>query len=122
VAGKHKQPYLIGRADGQPFAFAALWDAWEDPEGEVVETATLITTDANGLMEPIHDRMPVILDPRDYDLWLDPKVKDAGKVLPLLQPYGGAELKAYPVSTWVNNPRHDDPQCMAPVAVPPSAG
>jgi putative SOS response-associated peptidase YedK len=114
-SGKHKQPYLIGRVDDQPFAVAALWDAWENPEGEVVETATLLTTAPNDLMKPLHDRMPVILNAKDFDLWLDPKAKDAGKLQDLLKPCDSDILKAYPVSTWVNNPRHDDPKCVEPL-------
>jgi len=74
-------------ADRGPFAFAGLWERWTAPDGEVTESCTLLTTDANEIMEPIHDRMLVILKPEDYDLWLDPEMKDPELLKPLLCPY-----------------------------------
>lgn len=103
-----KQPFLIRRSDQQPFAFAGLWETWED-----ISTATIITTDANELLEPIHDRMPVILDPDDYDEWLDPDNQDTSALQSLLSPLAGEEMEAYPVSNQVNNPSNDSQECIA---------
>jgi putative SOS response-associated peptidase YedK len=110
-----KQPYHIGMRDGRPFAFAGLWEHW-DRGGQAVESCTILTTDANEPVGSIHDRMPVILNPRDYDLWLDPDVQDAKRLEPLLAPYTGEEMAAYPVSTLVNNPKADEPKCIESAA------
>jgi putative SOS response-associated peptidase YedK len=107
--GATKQPYRISRADGAPFAFAGLWERWRAPDGAVIDSFTIITTVANDLLRPIHDRMPVILDPADFGPWLE-----AGGV-GRLPPYAGAKLVAIPVSTRVNSPKHDDPACIAPL-------
>jgi putative SOS response-associated peptidase YedK len=82
-----------------------------------VESCTILTTDANDLMRPLHDRMPVILDPKDFDCWLDPATQDPDKVTPLLVPYHGEGLTACPISTFVNNPRNQGPKCVEPVGV-----
>ncbi len=111
--GRYKQPYFIRRKDGDLMAFAGLWEHWEG-EGEVIESCTLIVTDANPLLRPIHDRMPVIIDRADYDRWLLPTEDFAG-LLALLRPYPEGALEAYPVSPYVNNPRHDDPRCIEPI-------
>ncbi|HSG39791.1 MAG TPA: SOS response-associated peptidase [Thermoanaerobaculia bacterium] len=114
--GKLKQPYLIHRKDAKPFAFAGLWSAWRNPEGgQPVETFTILTTDANDLLRPLHNRMPVILDRENFDLWLDPKVEDAEKLQPLLVPYPVDDFEAFPVSRVVNSPAHDQPDCIAPL-------
>jgi len=110
-----KQPYFIGLKDEAPFAFAGLWEHWQDPEGEPVESCTIITTDANDLVKEIHNRMPVILKPKDYDLWLDPEMQDVEKLQKLLVPYAPKEMKAYPVSLMVNNPTNDNPKCVEPL-------
>ncbi|MEC4892591.1 MAG: SOS response-associated peptidase [Oscillatoria sp. PMC 1050.18] len=107
-----KQPFYILMKDEQPFAFAGLWEQWQKSDKEVIESCTLLTTDANELMKPIHQRMPVILAPEDYDLWLDTEVKEASKLQPLLKPYNSESMTAYPVSTQVNNPRNDTPECI----------
>jgi putative SOS response-associated peptidase YedK len=112
--GKVKQPVYVQRRDGQPFAFAGLWEEWER-EGEVIESCAIITTAANDLMAEFHDRMPVILDPKDYDLWLDPQVQDPRLLEPLLRPYSSGELVAHPVSQMVNNPRNEGPGCVEPL-------
>jgi putative SOS response-associated peptidase YedK len=117
-----KQPFHIQMKSGEPFAFAGLWEHWEDPNGELVESATILTTDANDLMRPIHQRMPVILPPKEFDLWLDPAVKDTAKVAPLLQPFAAEAMAASPVSTHVNNPRHDDERCLTPVTAQGDGG
>ncbi len=115
--GKPKQPYLIARADKATFAFAGLWEHWRDG-GQVLETFTIITTDANKTLMPIHHRMPVILDPGNYAAWLDPKNKDAEA---LLKPAPDDALTAIPISTRVNAVRNDDPSLIAPVASDPPA-
>jgi putative SOS response-associated peptidase YedK len=111
-----KQPYLIRRQDGKPFAFAGLWSTWNDPErGEPVESFTILTTDANDLLRPIHNRMPVIVDPASFDVWLDPKEEDAAKLQPLLVPHAVEGFEAFPVSRAVNSPAHDEPDCIEPL-------
>ncbi|MGB6065468.1 MAG: SOS response-associated peptidase [Desulfomonilaceae bacterium] len=112
-----KQPYLVRNADGSPFAFAGLWERWTGPDGEIIESCTILTTDANELTRPIHDRMPVILHPRDYDLWLDPEVKDPGMLKPLLRPYASGAMNVEPVSSKVNNATYDAPDCVEVVPV-----
>lgn len=112
--GRRKQPWFIRMQDGNPFAFAGLWDHWTDPEGRGVESCTIITTAANDLIRRFHHRMPVILSPRDYDLWLDVRVRDVDRLLPLLTPYPPGEMTAYPVSPLFNNPANDSPACQSP--------
>lgn len=108
---KKKQPYNIGMADDSLFAFAGLWDRWKDPTGKSIESCTILTTDANALLKDIHNRMPVILQPSDYDLWLDPGVTDPAKVSDLLKPFGARLMRVYPVSSTVNKVGNDGPEC-----------
>ncbi|MBL8704511.1 MAG: SOS response-associated peptidase [Rhodospirillales bacterium] len=115
--GKPKQPYLIARADRQPFAFAGLWEHWQDGQ-QTVETFTLITTDANATLMPIHHRMPVILAATDYATWLDPASKGAEA---LLKPAPDDLLATTPISTRVNSVRNDEPGLIEPVADAPAA-
>ena len=110
-----KQPFYIRLHDGKPFAFAGLWEHWEGPDGAVIESCTLLTTEPNDVIRPLHNRMPVILQPRDYDLWLDPEVQQAEQLQPLLGPYLPGDMEAYPISRWVNSPRNDDPRCIEPL-------
>lgn len=115
--GKLKQPYHIRRKDRQPFAFAGLWSRWRPKEGggEPLETFTILTTDSNELIRPLHDRMPVILDPASFDLWLDPSVGDPARLQELLVPYDGSVMETVPVSRAVNSPANDTPDCLAPL-------
>src|SRR5689334_22158109 len=114
-----KQPYLIQRKDEEPIGFAGLWERWHDRvSGEVVETCTIITCEPNELMAELHDRMPVILDPADYDRWLDPKAAGAEE---LLRSCPAAWLEAIPVSTRVNNPANDDESVLEPEGEPLTA-
>lgn len=115
VQGRSKQPMWIGLRSTRPFAFAGLWEHWTPPEGEPFGTCTIITTEPNDLMAPVHNRMPVILAPTSYDQWLDPTFQHVEPLKALLRPYPSEELRAYPVSTLVNNPRHDAPQCLDPI-------
>jgi putative SOS response-associated peptidase YedK len=114
-----KQPFFIYLHDRRPFAFAGLWEHWEGGDGSVVESCTLLTTQPNELVRPLHNRMPVILHPRDYDLWLDLEVQDAARLQPLLRPFPSAEMEAHAVSRRVNRPENDDPAIVEPV---PQAG
>jgi len=110
-----KQPYFVRMRDGHPFAFAGLWDRWESPDEGVIETCTILTTTSNAVLAPIHDRMPVILPPREYDRWLDPSLKDLESLAPLLVPFPPEEMLAYPVNPRVNAPSADDKGCIAPL-------
>jgi putative SOS response-associated peptidase YedK len=110
-----KQPFYIRLRDGRPFAFAGLWEHWQGQDGSVIESCTLLTTEPNELMRPLHNRMPVILHPKDYDLWLDRAVEDARLLQPLLRSYPSMEMEAYAVSRWVNSPQNDDPRCIEPL-------
>jgi putative SOS response-associated peptidase YedK len=110
-----KQPYYIRLQGDQPFAFAGLWERWNRGDSPI-DSCTILTTDANEMVGSIHDRMPVILNPGDYDLWLDPDVQDAKRLEPLLVPYTGESMAAWPVSTLVNNSKVDEPRCIEPVA------
>jgi len=109
-----KQPHLIRVTGGAPFAFAGLWENWTDKgSGERIDSCTIIVTEANALVAPIHDRMPVILPPESYDLWLDPSSADGTT---LLKPFPTAAMEAFPVSTRVGNVKNDDPGLIEPVA------
>jgi putative SOS response-associated peptidase YedK len=101
--------------EGELFAFAGIWDRWKDPSGNTLETCSILTTTANAVASAIHDRMPVILDPASYDLWLDPRMTDAGAASELLKPYDSRLMRCYPVSTRVNRVANDDEACSAPV-------
>jgi len=110
-----KQPWYIHRADGKPFAFAGLWERWDKGE-QPLQSCTILTTDSNELMRPLHERMPVILEAADYDSWLDPARHEGADLQGLLRPYPGQDLAAYPVGTHVNNARFDDNSCLVPLA------
>ena len=99
---------------GRPFGFAGLYSDWQPPEGEVIRTCTIDTTEPNKLLEPIHNRMPVIIQPEDRDKWLDPDELEPDNLLPLLGPYPSDELDAWEVSKTVNSPSNDNPQLIQP--------
>jgi putative SOS response-associated peptidase YedK len=107
-----KQPFYIHMKGGKLFAFAGLWERWAPQDGEAIESCTILTTDANELTKPIHDRMPVIVDPSDFKLWLDPAERP-DVLQELLRPYAPKSMEAYPVSTFVNNVRNKGSQCVA---------
>jgi putative SOS response-associated peptidase YedK len=117
-----KTPIHIKLKSGRPFAFAGLWETWKpkikdpDASSEPVHTCTMITTGANALMAQFHHRMPVILNPDQFDLWLSPEPMGPESLLPLMRPYAPEAMVAYPVSTAVNNARHDSPDCIVQVA------
>jgi putative SOS response-associated peptidase YedK len=117
-----KQPYRIARRDGGPFAFAGLWERWRDAAaGSLVESCTIVTTEANALLRPIHDRMPVILPPPAFTAWLDPETGSEA-ALALLRPYGGDDLVAYRISLRVNSVANDDDAIIAPLEDAAEAG
>ena len=110
-----KQPYFIRMRDGMIFAFAGLWDRWESPDEGIIETCTILTTAANTVLAPIHDRMPVILPPGEYARWLDTALQDPETLTPLLVPFPPEEMLAFPVSPRVNVPSTDDERCITPL-------
>ena len=112
--GRAKQPYFLRLHGDRPFAFAGLWEAWEAPDHSTLETCTILTTAANELVRPIHDRMPVILPASSYSAWLDPAIEDPRQLMPLLVPYASDEMEAQPVGNFVNSPSHDSPHCLEP--------
>jgi putative SOS response-associated peptidase YedK len=114
-AVKHKQPYHIRMKDDGPFAFAGLWERWQEPGGEPIESFTILTTEANELMKPLHDRMPVILAPWDYDRWIDPRSREVEELQALLVPCPDEWLTATAVSSYVNSPKNEGPKCLEPV-------
>ncbi len=110
--GGLKQPYFIRLQGGQPFAMAGLWEHWEG-EGQLIESCTIIVTEANPLTKHIHDRMPVLLSPEHYDLWMDGTERDPERLQEVLRPYPAAAMEAYPVESLVNNPRNNTARLIA---------
>jgi len=111
---KSKVPHYIRLKSKKPFAFAGLWDRWSAPDGSEILSATIITTEPNEFIKPIHNRMPVILHPSAYETWLVPGEKSPAELDHFLVPYPAEEMEAYPVSTFVNSPANDTPQCLQP--------
>lgn len=109
-----KQPCYIHRRDGQPFAFGGLWERWTRG-AEPIESFTILTTDANQMLQSLHDRMPVVVQPEDFTRWLDPTIREAAKVADLLRPAPNADWEITQVGTLVNSARHDVPECLAPL-------
>ena len=112
---KTKKPFAFAMKSGEPYAFAGLWDRWQGKDNEVLETFTILTTDPNELMEPVHNRMPVILEPIDYDRWIDPDTKDRPP-LDLLRPYPADRMRSWPVSQRVGNVRNNDADLLEPAS------
>ena len=111
---KTKTPYYIHMQDRKPFAIAGLWDHWESPDGSSIKSCTIITTTPNELMESIHDRMPVILHPRDYAKWLNTAPQTPENLQPLIKPFPAEAMTAYSVSTLVNKVANDTPELVVP--------
>ena len=107
-----KQPYYCRLKNGHLLAFASLWERWQDTTGEIIESCTILTTQPNELMRSIHHRMPVILKPKDYDLWLNPQIQELELLQPLFRSYPTEEMIAYPVSKLVNKASNDQIECM----------
>jgi len=113
--GSDKQPFLIRLRSAEPFAFAGLWDRWTNPEDDgVIESFTILTTTPNALMEPVHDRMPVILPEETIDAWLSDSAS-ADDLQDLLRPFDPTRMEAFPVARSVGNVRNDTPDCLAPI-------
>lgn len=116
---KEKQPFYIYRKDGKPMAFAGLWERWHNEETDKdIESCTIITTDANELVGKLHNRMPVILEPDDFERWLNSEEESPGGLLPLLKPPAEEVLEMYPVSSYVNKPQNKGEKCIEPKGVP----
>ena len=113
VVGGRKVPHHIRMRDGDVFALAGLWDHWEG-EGESLESCSIIVMPANDVMKLLHERMPAIIAPAHYDLWLDPEVTDKSEIIGYLNSTLSSQLVTRPVSSWVNSPKHDDERCLEP--------
>lgn len=114
---KAKQPYCFEVNGGNLFAFAGLWDGWKDSDGNWIRTCSILTTTPNAVTSAVHDRMPVIVDPNSYDLWLDPGVQNVAEVSELLKPSDARLMRCYPVSSRINHVANDDEECCRPVEV-----
>jgi putative SOS response-associated peptidase YedK len=112
-----KQPYCFEVNNGELFAFAGLWDGWKDSTGNWIRTCSILTTTPNAVTSAVHDRMPVILDPDSYDLWLDPGMQNAAAVSEMLKPYDARMMRCYPISPRINPVANDDAECSRPVKV-----
>jgi putative SOS response-associated peptidase YedK len=113
VVNGHKIPHHIRMRDSSVFAFAGLWDRWES-EDDSIESCTIIVMPANEVMKSIHERMPAIIAPAHYDLWLDSRISDNQEIMQYLTSAPSSQLTAYPVSTRVNSPRNNDERCIRP--------
>ncbi len=113
LAGRRKQPWHFRLSGGGPFAFAGLWEACRPASGPPLLTCALLTTEANELVRPVHDRMPVILRPEDYALWIDRGKDDPAELLSLLRPFGAERMEGAAVGPWVNDARHEGAECLA---------
>jgi putative SOS response-associated peptidase YedK len=113
--GKKKTPMYIALKSHEPFAFAGLWETWKSPEGETIQSCTIITTTPNSLTASIHNRMPVILPREAESVWLDRSLEDSQVLVPLLAPYAAEAMEASAVSPLVNSPRNDTAKCIEPV-------
>ena len=109
-----KQPFRFTLDPEAPIGFAGLWDRWKDPDSDFgeLQSFTIITTTANSIARPVHDRMPVILPPETYERWLDPDLRDVGVLLAWLQPYATGAMRCYPISRLINSPANDRPECI----------
>ncbi|WP_269538187.1 SOS response-associated peptidase [Cerasicoccus fimbriatus] len=114
-----KQPFYFRRRDHEPFCFAGLFDHWGSPDGSEIESATILTTSANDFMKPVHHRMPVIIQPKDYDRWMDPKIQRSDAVADLLHAPPEDFFIREPVTPLVNNVRNEVPECIMPTVEPP---
>ena len=111
---KTKQPYCFEVTAGELFAFAGIWDRWKDPKhpnGQWIDSCSILTTTPNAVTSAVHDRMPVILDQAEYDLWLDPGMRNLSVLSEVLKPYDAGRMRSYPVSSRVNHVGNDDEQC-----------
>ena len=117
--GKAKQPYCFEVGENELFAFAGLWDRWKDPAGNPMESCSILTTIPNAMTSTVHNRMPVILDPDCYDLWLDPGLREEVVASEMLKPFDARVMRRYPISSRINHVANDDEQCSQPVKLGP---
>src|SRR5438046_7864703 len=115
--GSVKQPYCFEVGEGEVFALAGLWDQWRSPDGEIIESCTILTTTPNSLVADLHDRMPVIVPPDKYDLWLDPDVTDFEAIRDILKPYDANLMRRYTVSRKLNKSTFDYGESAAAVTL-----
>jgi putative SOS response-associated peptidase YedK len=113
--GREKQPYCFEVRDRELFAFAGIWERWKDSGGQTLETCSILTTTPNALTAVVHDRMPVILESDNYDVWLDPGMKNVDAACEILKPFDARFMRSFPVSSRVNNPGNDDEECSVPI-------
>ena len=113
VVNGHKIPHYIRIRTGGVFAFAGIWDRWEG-KGKALDSCSIIVMPSNEVMKPIHERMPAIIAPAHYDLWLDPRITEKVEIMQYLNSAPSSSLKFYPISPWVNSPEHDDERCTLP--------
>lgn len=117
-----KQPYFIRLKTSDLFAVAGIWESWQNPgTGETINTCAIITTAANDAVSALHDRMPVIVSPERFDLWLDAGINDSGLLQPVMKPYDGNDMVCYPVGKAVNSTQHNDPSLITPKKLSPDA-
>jgi putative SOS response-associated peptidase YedK len=112
-----KQPFFFQMRDERPFGFAGLWERWQGVAGQTIESCAILTTRANEVLPPVHDRMPVILHPEDYELWLDEDVRKRELLKDLMQPYPAEEMMSYPVSMAINSPHNQGATLIERMAV-----
>ncbi|NMG11001.1 SOS response-associated peptidase [Brasilonema sp. UFV-L1] len=110
-----RKPYYFRLQEEKVFGFAGLWEQWKSSEDDEITSCTILTTQANELVQPVHERMPVILQEQDYDVWLNPEVQTPQLLQHLLHPYPSEAMTAYPVSKIVNSPKHNIPDCIKPL-------
>jgi putative SOS response-associated peptidase YedK len=115
--GTGKQPYCFEVNGGELFSFAGLWDGWKNAEGQWIKTCSILTTTPNAVTSAIHDRMPVILHPDSYDVWLDPGMQNVAAISELLKPYDAKSMRCFPVSTRINHVANDDEECSRRVEI-----
>jgi putative SOS response-associated peptidase YedK len=113
---KSKIPHYIQLESKEPFGFAGLWEIWHAPDGSEIKSCTIITTSPNEMVEKLHNRMPVILPQEAYEPWLDPGEKTAKELDQYIKPYPAVEMLHYPVSTFVNSPKNNSPDCIVPAS------
>lgn len=114
VVGRERRPWLFRRQDEGPFGLAGIWERWTAPDGRNVESCAVLTSQPNELMRPVHHRMPIMLAPESFELWLDPRVTEIERLFPLLQPARASTMSAMAVSSYVSNVQHEGPECLAP--------
>jgi putative SOS response-associated peptidase YedK len=120
--GRARQPYCFEVNGGDLFSFAGLWETWNDPTGKALETCAILTTAANVIAAPVHERMPVILQRENYNRWLDPATTETAVISELLKPADDRLMRCFPVSERVNRPGNDDAECSAPIEITSTQG